>query len=508
MQALAAPLSRPALRLRTLLETALLASALLGAVLAGPAGAQAQVQAAAQTATAPAPGLDPATAPVIGGNVTTATLANGLQVVVIPDARAPVVTHMIWYKVGSADEPPGKSGIAHYLEHLMFKGTKTNPAGAFSKRVSTIGGQENAFTSSDYTAYFQRVAKEHLSEMMRLEADRMGNLVLAEETAKPELQVVLEERSQRTDNDPSAILGEAFEATLYQASPYRIPVIGWRHEIEKLTYKDALAFYDLWYTPNNAVLVVAGDVQPAEVVKLAEETYGKVARRAEPGSRQRPTEPPVFAARAVTLADERVTQPSFRQAWVVPSYNTAEKGEAEALDVLAEIIGSGPTSRLYRSLVIEKGLASSAGGYYQSTAHDDTKMMFYATPRDGVSLDQVKAAIDAVVAEVAEKGVGADELTRAKRKIVASAIHAQDSQSSLARIFGSALTTGSTVEDVQTWPGRIYAVTAEAVKKAAEAHLDKDKAVAGYLVPAPSTGKKPAARAQWPVAGPGAGAIR
>ncbi|WP_246662027.1 M16 family metallopeptidase [Prosthecodimorpha hirschii] len=484
-----------------------LAAALLTAALAGlpiPAGADTALQGSA-TATA-ANALPPA--PEIGGNVTSFTLANGLQVVVVPDARAPVVTHMVWYKVGSADEPKGKSGIAHYLEHLMFKGTRDNPAGAFSKKVSEIGGQENAFTSNDYTGYFQRVAKEHLPLMMRLEADRMANLQLVEATAKPELQVVLEERSQRTDNDPSAQLGEAMEATLYQASPYRIPVIGWRHEIEQLTYKDAMAFYDLWYTPNNAVLIVAGDVDPASVRKLAEETYGKVARRAEPGVRIRPTEPEALASRTVTLADERVNQPSLRMAWVVPSYRTAAKSEAEAIDLLAEVVGSGPTSRLYRELVIEKGLAASAGGYYQSTAWDDTKIMFYATPRDGVTLDQLKAAVDEVLAAVVRDGVNEAELNRAKRKIVANAIHAQDSQASLARIFGTALTTGSTVEDVRTWPAKVYAVTPDDVKKVATTYLRKDIATTAFLVSAPPTGKKPTARAQWPVAGPGSGAIR
>jgi zinc protease len=285
-------------------------------------------------------------------------------------------------------------------------------------------------------------------------------------------------------------------------------VIGWRHEIEKLTAKDAIDFYNVWYTPNNAILVVAGDVQPAEIRKLAEETYGKVARRAEPGERVRPTEPPALAARTLTLADERVTQPSLRTGWVVPSYRTAEPGEAEALDVLAEIIGAGSTSRLYRTLVIEKGIASSAGGYYQSTSWDDTKILFYATPRDGVSLDALKTALDEVLADVVKNGVNEAELTRAKRKIVANAIHAQDSQASLARIFGTALTTGSTVEDVQKWPSRVYAVTAADVQKAAQTYLVREASTTGYLVSAPPSGKKPSARVQWPVGGPGAGAIR
>jgi zinc protease len=496
----------------------ILAGLALQPLAAAPGYAQATPQAVPTAA--PAPGAAPAPAvvgaplalppaPVIGKDVTSFLLSNGLQVLVIPDRRAPVVTHMIWYKVGQADEPPMKSGIAHYLEHLMFKGTKNYPQGYFSKTVSQIGGQENAFTSSDYTAYFQRVAKQHLPLMMKLEADRMENLILDDATARPELQVVLEERSMRTDGEPGSRLGEAMDAVMFWASPYRIPVIGWRHEIEQLTYKDAIAFYDRYYTPNNAILVVAGDVDASEVRTLAEETYGKVPRRADPGQRLRPTEPEILASRTVTLADERVTQPSLRQGYVVPSYRTAEKGEAEALDVLAELIGSGPTSRLYRELVLDKGSASSVGGYYQSTAFDDTKLMFYATPSENVSLPDMKAAIETVLAAVAKDGVTEAELVRAKRKIVATAIHAQDSQSSLARIFGSALTTGSTVEDVQTWPARIYAVTADQVKAAAAKYLTPDRATTAYLVTAPPSGKKPTAKAPpFPTAGGAGGLIR
>ena len=442
-------------------------------------------------------------APVIGSKVETFTLDNGLTVVVIPDTRAPVVTHMIWYKVGSSDEHPGKTGIAHYLEHLMFKGTKENPAGAFSKIVASVGGQENAFTSNDYTSYFQRVAKERLGLVMKLEADRMANLVLTDENARPELQVVLEERSMRTDNDPSALLAEQLDATMYPNNPYRVPVIGWRKEIEGLTYKDAIAFYDHWYTPNNAVLVVAGDVVPSEVKTLAEATYGKVPRRAEPGVRARPQDPEPIAAKTVTLADERVTQPNLRRAYLVPSARTAAKGESEALDVLAEIVGGGATSRLYRELVIDKGVASSAGAWYQSTAYDDSKLMVYATPRDGVSLDDLRAAIDATIADLVKNGVTDEELARAKKKLVAEAVRAQDNQASLARIFGAGLAIGMTVDEIRTWPSRVYAVDLAAVKAAAAKYLVAERSVTGYLQSAPPTGRKQAARAPFPTLGIG-----
>ncbi|PTW62304.1 zinc protease [Breoghania corrubedonensis] len=421
----------------------------------------------------------------IGADVSTFTLDNGLQVVVIPDHRAPVVTQMIWYKVGAADESPGKSGIAHFLEHLMFKGTKTHPQGEFSAVVSELGGSENAFTSSDYTAYFQRVAKQHLKTVMSFEADRMENLVLSDAVVAPERKVILEERSMRVDNDPGSRLSEAVNSVLYaNNSGYAIPIIGWRAEMEKLSAKDAIAFYNRFYTPNNAVLVIAGDVDEAQVKTLAEETYGKVARRADPPARLRPAEPPLPGHRIVRLSDPRVKQPSVRDAWIVPSYTTAKNGEAEALDVLADVLGGGATSRLYRQLVVTDKIATSAGSYYSSTQLGPTDFTVYAVPRDGVSLDDVRAASTKVIADIARNGITDEELARAKRKVLANAIYAQDSQSTLARIFGSTLTTGGTIKDVQEWPARISRVTADQVKAAA-AYLDANRSVTAYLTGKP-----------------------
>jgi zinc protease len=293
------------------------------------------------------------------------TLANGLEVVVIPDHRTPVVTHMIWYKVGSADETPGKSGLAHFLEHLMFKGTAKNPAGLFSQTLATIGGQENAFTTADYTAYFQRIAKEYLPLVMAFEADRMTGLVLTDENVLPERDVVLEEFNMRVANSPEARIGEQVAAALYLNHPYGRPVIGWRQEIEKLNREDALAFYRRFYTPNNAVVVVAGDVTGDEVKALAENTYGKVARVAEVPPRVRPEEPIPVAVRRLTMADARVAQPNLQRSYLVPSSTTAKPGESEALEILAQVLGGGETSRLYRALVVERHIATSAGGWYQ-----------------------------------------------------------------------------------------------------------------------------------------------
>lgn len=430
------------------------------------------------------PQLQPAAAATEDA-VTTFTLDNGLEVVVIEDHRVPVATHMVWYKVGSADEPPGKSGIAHFLEHLMFKGTEAHPAGEFSKVVSDIGGQENAFTSSDYTAYFQRVAREHLATVMRYEADRMTGLVLAPQDVDSELLVILEERSSRVENSPSAQLGEAMDAALYTNSPYGRPIIGWRHEMEGLTREDALEHYARFYTPNNAVLVVAGDVTPDEVRRLAEETYGVIEPRADVGDRLRPREPQPLSPREVSLSSPRVDQEQFRRAWLVPSYNTAAPGEAEALDVLSAILGNGANSRLYRGLVVADGAAASAGGWYQGSALDDSRLMVYAVPNPDTSLEDLGRAVDTTIADLVAGEISDSELTRVKNALIAEAVYAQDSQSTLARIYGTALTTGGTVEDVAGWPDRVRAVTADDVLAVARKYLVPERSVTGYLRAAP-----------------------
>jgi zinc protease len=310
----------------------------------------------------------------------------------------------------------------------------------------------------------------------------MTGLVLSDNHVRPELNVVLEEQNQRVANNPGARLGEQVQAALYLNHPYGRPVIGWRKEIEKLTREDALAFYRKYYTPNNAILVVAGDVNADEVKTLAEQTYGKVARRSEPGPRRRPQEPEANAVRTVTLADPRVAQPSLQRNYLVPSSTTAKPGEAEALEVLAHILGTGSNSRLYRVLVVEKQIAVSAGAWYQSSALDETRFGVSGTPRSGVTLPQLDEQIDAVISEIADRGVTADEMDRARTRLIADTIFAQDSQATLARWYGVALTTGATVEQVRSWPDRIGAVTAEQVRAAARTWLDKRRSVTGFLV--------------------------
>lgn len=418
------------------------------------------------------------------GQVESYKLANGLQIVVAPDHRAPVVTHMVWYRNGSGDDPAGKSGIAHFLEHLMFKGTAKWPAGEFSKIVASYGGQENAFTSYDYTAYFQRVPKEHLRAMMDYEADRMTGLAFDESVVAPERDVVLEERRMRVDADPAAQLGEEFSSALYAHHPYGLPIIGWEHEIEELSRDDAFAYYQRFYTPENAILVVAGDVEPQEVLALAQQTYGVIPARGEAPRRKRPAEPEPRAARRVVLSDPRVQQPSLRRAWLAPTYVSPQRDEAFALELAAEILGGGTTSRLYRKLCVEQELAAGAGAYFMGSMVDRSAFQLSVSPRPGVDLGTLEAGLDAALAAFIAEGPTELELARARTRLVAETVFARDSQSSLARIFGSALAVGESVEDVLLWPQRVEAVTREQVTEAVRRYLKPDRSVTGLLLPA------------------------
>ena len=411
-------------------------------------------------------------------------LGNGMDVVVVPDHRAPVVTHMVWYRNGSADDPAGKSGIAHFLEHLMFKGTAKWPAGEFSKIVAGFGGQENAFTSYDYTAYFQRVPKQHLRAMMEFEADRMTGLAFDESVVGPERDVVLEERKMRVDSDPASQLGEEFSAALYLHHPYGTPIIGWEHEIEGLNRDDAFTYYERFYTPENAILVVAGDTDSAEVRELAEATYGTIAARGEKPVRKRPSEPPPRASRRVCLSDPRVHQPSLRRAWLTPTYLTGDRTEVFALELAAEILGGGTTSRLYRSLCVEQELAAGASAYFMGSMVDRSAFQVSTSPRPGIAMDALEAGLDAALAVFLAEGPSDVELARARTRLVAETIFARDSQSSLARIFGASLAVGETVEDVLAWPDRVEAVPRDAVVEAARRYLKPDRSVTGLLLPA------------------------
>ncbi|MBX6324125.1 MAG: insulinase family protein [Rhodospirillaceae bacterium] len=423
----------------------------------------------------------PRPAPAGMFNASSFTLDNGLQVVVVENHRAPIVSHMVWYKVGSADAPPGKSGIAHFLEHLMFKGTKTMPPGAFSREVARVGGNENAFTTQDYTCYFQSVAKEQLGMVMRFEADRMANLVLTNEVVLPERDVVIEERRQRTDNDPQAQLMEMLRAVLFLNHPYRLPTIGWLHELQTLTTQDALDFYGRWYAPNNAVVVIAGDVTADEVRPLAERTYGEIPSRLVP-ERVRLKEPEQFAPRNVTLTSARVQQASWVRLYQAPSYHLDET-DAYALDVLAEILGGGTVGRLYRSIAVDQKLATGVGVSYDGDALDLGTFNLYGSPLPGADATAMQQAIDAEIRKLIDGGVTAEEAASAKARLQADAIKARDSLSGPARIIGKALATGSTLEQVEAWADRIGAVTVEQIDAAARKVLVPEHSATGVLLP-------------------------
>ncbi len=419
--------------------------------------------------------------------VTEFKLANGMQVVVVPDNRAPVVTHMIWYRVGAADEPKGVSGIAHFLEHLMFKSTEKIAVGEFSKIVARLGGNDNAFTGHDATAYFQRVSKDRLRTVMEMEADRMVNLRLEEKEVLTERDVILEERRSRIENSPQAILDEQMSAALYQNHPYHIPVIGWMHEMAMLSRDDALAFYKFHYAPNNAILVVAGDVQPAEIKALADDVFGKIKPNPAIKPRVRPSEPEHRAARRMELHDPRAGKHSVTRYYLAPSYTTAPAGEGEALDLLFKIVGQGSTSRLYQKLVSTDQIASSAGGYYSGSGLDSGKIAVYAVAADGTALDKVEAGIDAVLAEVKANGVTQEELDRAKKTYIADFIYETDNQATLARRYGWGMITGRTIAEIDGWPKAIAAVTLDQVKAVAQKYIELRKSVTGTMIPVADT---------------------
>ena len=415
-------------------------------------------------------------------NPETFTLGNGLQVVVVENARAPIVVQMVWYRVGAADEPPGKSGIAHFLEHLMFKGTPSVPSGEFSKIVAANGGSDNAFTSQDYTAYVQRVASDKLELVMRMESDRMANLRLTDEQVATERGVVQEERRQRTGNSPSARLYERRRAVTYLRHPYRIPVIGWKREIDRLTTEDARAFYRRHYAPNNAILIVSGDATAAGVRRLAEKYYGPIPRRAVP-ERARPVEPDQLAAKRITMKSPRVRVPSVSITFRAPSYSAGETRHAYPLLLLSDILGGGSTSRLHRRLVIEEKAASGAGAGYLGIALDMGEFSVSASALAGGDIARVEALLREEIERVVEHGVTEAELARGKRTMLAGAVYARDGLRAAPRVIGRALTTGQTIADVEAWPERIRAVTAAAVLDAARAVFVERRSVTAVLLP-------------------------
>jgi zinc protease len=416
----------------------------------------------------------------------TFTLKNGMDVLVITDRRAPVVTQQIWIKAGAADEPRGESGIAHFLEHLMFKGTPSIPPGEFSKIIARNGGDDNAQTSEDYTMYYERIARDRLGLIMKMDADRMANLRLDEKNVLSERDVIIEERRQRTDNNPGARLYERMMAMLHPHHPYGTPTIGWLSEMKTLSRQDAIDWYKARYAPNNALLVVAGDIDAAELKPLAEKYYGRLKPNPHLPPRVWTQDPPQDVAMRVSLADPKVRQPSITRLYTSISYGTVTKPlQAHALDLAGDILGGSETSRLYRALVEDKKLAVAAGASADTSGLGGGTFAVFATPAEGVSLDTLEKAMDEVIDDFLKTGPTAEELARSKSEMVASAVYAQDSQESLANIFGGSLAAGETVDAVVNWDKDIQTVSAAQVSEIARETLTLDHSVTGLLLPAP-----------------------
>ncbi len=415
--------------------------------------------------------------------VTTYTLDNGMGIVVIEDHRAPVVVHMVWYKAGSADEVEGQSGIAHFLEHLMFKSTDTLATGEFSSTVAANGGSDNAFTSYDYTAYHQRIAADRLPLMMQMEADRMTHLNLLPEEVDTERQVIIEERAQRTDSNPGALASEQMRAAQFQNHRYGVPIIGWKHEMEALTLDDARAWYDLYYSPNGATLVVAGDVVPAEVLALAQQYYGVIPAQPDLPPRFRPVEPPQRAERRMIYEDERVSQDYLTRSYLAPERDPGAQQEAAALVYLAEILGgSSFTSILGVKLTFDTQTAIYTGASYDADSLDTSSFSLTVVPAEGVSLQQAEDAMDAALAGFMATGVDPDQLARIKTQLYASEVYARDNVAGIANRYGAALSQSLTVADVQDWPNVLQAVTAEDIMAAATKVFNRDQAVTAWVV--------------------------
>ncbi|WP_299735567.1 pitrilysin family protein [uncultured Roseobacter sp.] len=414
--------------------------------------------------------------------VTTFKLDNGMQVVVVEDHRAPVVQHMVWYKAGSADEPVGSSGVAHFLEHLLFKATDTLEAGELSATVARNGGRDNAFTSYDYTAYFQRVAADRLELMMRMEADRMRNIRLTEENILTERDVIIEERNQRTENSPGALFGEQLSAAQYLNHRYGVPIIGWMHEMQTLDMEDALGFYDIYYSPNNAILVVSGDVTPEQVRTLAEKYYGVIPANPDLPERLRTEEPPQNAERRLIFRDARVAQPYVRRSYLAPERDSGAQEAAAALTFLAEILGGGTTSYLADALQFDTEIATYSAAFYSGVRLDDTTFNVIVVPRPGVSLQEAEDAMDAALDQFLIDGVDPEQLDRIKLQIRADQIYARDDVDRIANRYGQALTSGLTIEDVKAWPDILEAVTEEDIMQAARDVFDRRASVTGWLM--------------------------
>jgi len=434
-------------------------------------------------------------------NAETFTLKNGMQVVLIHNHRAPVVNQQVWYRIGAIDEQRGHTGVAHFLEHLMFKGTEKVPAGQFSRVVRAMGGDENAFTTYDFTVYHQSVSVENLPKVMELEADRMAHLTFPAKEVTSEHDVVMEERRMRTDNDPKTQFYEQLRAQLFVNSPYGSPVIGWMDEMKLLNRDEEVAFYKTWYAPNNAILIVSGDITAAQLKPLAEKTYGAIPARTVPARHWSQVPPLQGMERLVTHA-HGIRQPFVERLYRVTNY-AQNKTDSLALQVLENILDGGSATRLYKTLVVEQKKVTGVSMGYDGDSLGDGEVSFGMTPAEGVTPEQAEQALDDVLRAVVKSGVTADELREAKDRLKDEAIYARDSLTTPGMVFGQALATGSSIDDIEYWPDNIEKVTAQQVQDVAKKYLDPDNTgdhpfVSGWLLPVPGSENEPPMPVQKP----------
>ena len=420
--------------------------------------------------------------------VTDVTLDNGLRVIVQEDHRAPVMVSQVWYRAGSLDEFNGTTGVAHVLEHMMFKGTQTVPPGEFSKRIAAAGGRENAFTSRDHTAYFQQMQKDRLALSMQLEADRMANLVISDALFAKEIQVVMEERRLRTDDQPQSVVYERLMATAYQAHPYRRPIIGWMDDLSNMTAQDARDWYARWYAPNNATLVVAGDVKADEVIELARRHFGALPARALPP--RKPQDEPAQLGEKRIVVKAPAQLPYLLMAWHAPTLKDWEQDTAPyALQILAGVLSGNDSARLQKSLVKTRQIAVNASAGYDAVARGPGMFMIDATPAPGKSVAALEKAIREEVRRIQRDGIDQAELARVKAQVIAADVYQRDSLFYQAMQLGEYATAGLPPEALARRVDKLRAVTAREVQAAARQWLQDDRLSVAELDPQPLQAK-------------------
>ncbi|MBI3431425.1 MAG: insulinase family protein [Hydrogenophilales bacterium] len=416
--------------------------------------------------------------------VTDVTLDNGLRVIVQEDHRAPVMVSQVWYRAGSMDEFNGTTGVAHVLEHMMFRGTKTVPPGEFSKRIAAAGGRENAFTNRDHTAYFQQMQKDRLELAMQLESDRMANLVIRDDLFAKEMQVVMEERRLRTDDQPQSVVYEHLMAAAYQESPYRRPVIGWMDDLQHLTAQDARDWYARWYVPNNATLVVAGDVKADDVIALAKRYFGVLPARALPTRKPQDEPAQIGEKRIVVKAPAKL--PYLLMAWHAPVLRDWQKDTAPyALQILAGVLSGNDSARLQQALVKTQQIAVSASAGYDAVSRGPGMFMIDATPAPGKSVDELEKAIRDQVGRLQRDGISEAELARVKAQVIAADVYQRDSLFYQAMQLGEYVTAGLPPAALAHRVDKLRAVSVQDVQAAAKQWLQDDQLSVGVLDPQP-----------------------